>query len=44
MDVVEDWVVDLPTTKTLRIEPRHCMGEITQLDLETNVEEVGFED
>jgi hypothetical protein len=44
MDIVEDWVADLPTTKTPRVEPRQCMEALTQPDLETNVEEVGVED
>jgi len=44
MDIVEYRVIDLPTVETPRVEPRQCAEALTQLDLETNVEEVGVED
>jgi hypothetical protein len=43
MDLVEDWTIDLPTAKTSRVEPKECMGALTQPDLEIDVEEAGVE-
>jgi hypothetical protein len=44
IDVVEDWLADLPTAETSGVESRQCMEALTQLDLETDMEEVGLED
>jgi len=44
VNVVEHWVIDLPTIETPRVELGQCVEAFNQPDLEMDIEEVGVED